>query len=69
MAMHGHVSQFQAGVAVVLTSISSALVNLPLAQRQAKLRSQMRELIFSSVLQVVVGIALLLFQVRVVGLL
>jgi uncharacterized membrane protein (DUF4010 family) len=69
MAMHGHVSQFQAGVAVVLTSISSALVNLPIVQRQAKLRPQMRKLIVSSVLQLFVGIAVLLLQVRVADLL
>ena len=69
MAMHGHVAQSQAGIAVVLTSISSALVNLPIVQRQAKLRPQMRRLIVLSVLQLVVGIAVLLFQVRVAGLL
>jgi uncharacterized membrane protein (DUF4010 family) len=69
MAMHGHVDQSQAGVAVVLTSISSALINLPLVQRRARLGPQMRGLVLSSVLQVVVGIAILLVQVRVVGLL
>jgi uncharacterized membrane protein (DUF4010 family) len=68
MATHGHVSQSQAGVAVVLTSISSALINLPLVQRQAKLRAQMRELVFSSALQVIVGVAILFLQARVVGL-
>jgi uncharacterized membrane protein (DUF4010 family) len=69
MAMHGHVNQFQAGVAVVLTSISSALINIPLVQRQPKLRSQMRKLVFSSALQVVVGIAILFLQSRVIRLL
>jgi uncharacterized membrane protein (DUF4010 family) len=54
MAMHGKVSSAQAGIAVVLTSISSALVNLPIALRKAQ--SVMRELIFSSLLQVAVGI-------------
>jgi uncharacterized membrane protein (DUF4010 family) len=67
MAMHGHVSASQAGIAVVLTSVSSALINLPLVQRQAKLRSQMRELVFSSALQVSVGIAILFLQMRVLG--
>jgi uncharacterized membrane protein (DUF4010 family) len=69
MAMHGHVAQSQAGVAVVLTSISSALINLPLVQRQTKLRSQMRELVFSSALQVFIGTAILFLQARVVDLL
>jgi hypothetical protein len=69
MAMHGHVPQSQAGIAVVLTSISSALINLPIVQRQAKLRPQMRELVLSSALQVIIGVAILFLQVRVVGLL
>jgi uncharacterized membrane protein (DUF4010 family) len=64
MAIRGHVSASQAGIAVVLTSVSSALVNLPLVQRQAKLRPQMRELAFSSALQVCVGIAILFLQMR-----
>ena len=69
MAMHGHVAQSQAGIAVILTSISSALINLPLVQRQAKLRSQLRELVLSSALQAIIGIAILFLQVRVVRLL
>ena len=69
MAMHGHVAQSQAGIAVVLTSISSALINLPLVHRQPRLRSQMRELVFSSALQAIIGIAILFLQVRVVRLL
>jgi len=64
MAMHGNVTQHQAGIAVVLTSISSALVNLPIIQRQEKLRPQMRELFFSSALQVIIGIAILFLQAR-----
>src|SRR5580658_6332653 len=69
MAMHGHVAQSQAGIAVILTSISSALINLPLVQRQAKLRSQLRGLVLSSALQAIIGIAILFLQVRVVRLL
>jgi uncharacterized membrane protein (DUF4010 family) len=61
MAMHGKVSSAQAGIAVVLTSISSALVNLPIARRKAK--SVMKELIFSSLLQVAVGIVVAVIQV------
>jgi uncharacterized membrane protein (DUF4010 family) len=61
MAMHGKVSSGQAGIAVVLTSISSSLVNLPIARRKAK--SVMKELIFSSLLQVAVGIVVAVIQV------
>jgi hypothetical protein len=46
MAMHGKVSPAQAGIAVVLTSIASALVNLPIVQRKVSAAS--RELILSS---------------------
>ena len=67
MAMHGHVSASQAGVAVVLTSISSASINLPLVQRQAKLRPQMRELLLSSVLQVAAAITILFMEMRFFG--
>jgi uncharacterized membrane protein (DUF4010 family) len=63
MAMHGRVSPAQAGLAVVLTSISSALVNLPIALRKAK--SVMRELIFSSLLQIGVGIVVAMIQVSI----
>ncbi len=69
MAMHGHVRASQAGIAVILTSIASALMNIPLIQRQAKLRPQMRELLISSLLQVVIGIAILFGEVRIVNLL
>jgi uncharacterized membrane protein (DUF4010 family) len=64
MVMHGHVSASQGGIAVILTSISSALVNLPLVQRQAKLRTQMRELVLSSGLQFMAGIGILVVEMR-----
>jgi len=67
MAMHGHVSASQAGVAVVLTSIASALADLPLVQRQPKLRPQMRELVLSSAFQMLLGGAILFAQFHWVG--
>ncbi len=57
MAMHGKVSMSQAGIAVVLTSIASALVNLPIVLRRPSVKPVMRELILSSLLQVSAGIA------------
>jgi uncharacterized membrane protein (DUF4010 family) len=62
MAMHGKVSAAQAGVAVVLTSIASALVNLPIMWRQPRARPAMRALILSSALQVVAGIGVTIAQ-------
>jgi uncharacterized membrane protein (DUF4010 family) len=64
LAMHGKVTSAQAGVAVVLTSIASALVNLPIVSRQAKANVATRELVLSSVLQVVVGIGVAIVQLR-----
>jgi uncharacterized membrane protein (DUF4010 family) len=64
LAMHGKVTSAQAGMAVVLTSIASALVNLPIVQRQAKSKLVVRELSISSFLQVVVGLAVLTLQAR-----
>jgi uncharacterized membrane protein (DUF4010 family) len=62
MAMHGKVTPVQAGIAVVLTSIASALVNLPIVQRRVSRAS--RELILSSSLQIVVGALVLFLQAR-----
>ena len=67
MAMHGDVNQTQAGIAVVLTSIASSLISLPLVQRQTKLRHQMRELVLSSALQVVSALAILFLELRIAG--
>jgi uncharacterized membrane protein (DUF4010 family) len=64
MAMHSKVTSAQAGIAVVLTSIASAGVNLPIVSRQSKARPAMRELIISSVLQVIVGIGVAAVQWR-----
>jgi uncharacterized membrane protein (DUF4010 family) len=62
MATHGRVTTAQAGLAVVLTSIASALVNLPIVLRQPKARPAMRELVLSSVLQVAAGITVVSYQ-------
>jgi uncharacterized membrane protein (DUF4010 family) len=60
MAMHGKVNPAQAGLAVVLTSIASALINLPIVQ--SKVSRASRELILSS--SIVVGAAVFVFQAR-----
>jgi uncharacterized membrane protein (DUF4010 family) len=62
MAMHGKVSGVQAGIAVVLTSIASAIVNLPIVHRRAG--SASRELIISSLLQIIVGAAAVFLQAK-----
>jgi hypothetical protein len=50
-------------IAVVLTSIASALVNLPIVHRQARPAS--RELMVSSLLQILVGATVVFFQAKV----
>ena len=57
MAMHGKVSPSEAGIAVVLASIASAVVNLPIVLRQPKAKPILRELLFSSILQIAAGLA------------
>ena len=60
LSMHGKVSPSQAGIAVVLTSVASALVDLPIVQRKAK--PVMPQLILSSLIQVLVGAAVIFSQ-------
>jgi uncharacterized membrane protein (DUF4010 family) len=64
MAMHGKVTPLQAGVAVLLTSIASALVNLPIVWRQPKARPVVRALVLSSMLQVIAGVGVAAIQWR-----
>jgi uncharacterized membrane protein (DUF4010 family) len=64
MAIHGKVTSSQAGIAVVLTSIASTLVNLPIVSRQPKARPVIRALVLSSVLQVTAAIVVVLIQWR-----
>lgn len=64
LAMHGRVTSAQAGMAVVLTSMASALVDLPIVLRQAKNKLVTRELAISSLLQIVIGIAVLTLQIK-----
>lgn len=68
MAMHNEVSYAQAGVAAVVTSFASALVNLPIIYRRSKLRPVFRELLISSALQVAAGAAALLVEWKLFGL-
>lgn len=68
MALHGKVTSAQAGMAVVLTSMASALVDLPIVVRQAKNKLVTRDLAVSSLLQVAIGIAALILQAKFIRL-
>lgn len=64
LAIHHTVTPVQAGIAAVLTSMASASMNLPIVQRQKGTRPAMRELMISSGLQILAGIAVLVLQMR-----
>jgi uncharacterized membrane protein (DUF4010 family) len=69
MAIHGKVTSAQAGMAVVLTSMASALVDLPIVVRQAKNKLVTRTLAISSLLQVFIGVAVLILQSKFIRML
>lgn len=64
LAMHGKILASQAGISVVLTSIASACVNLPIVHRVAKNKAVVRELFFSTALQFIIGIIAVIVQAR-----
>ena len=64
LAVHHAVTASQAGIAVVLASMASASMNLPMVHRQKGTRPAMRELLISSALQIGAGAAVLLIQVH-----
>jgi len=59
---HGNVSAQQAGIVTVLTSIASTTMNLPIVKRQIKVKGVMREIVFATILQGIVGIVILFFE-------
>jgi uncharacterized membrane protein (DUF4010 family) len=62
MAMHGRVTSAEAGVAVVLASIASALADLPVVYRQKQARPAFRALAISSASQVCACVITLVLQ-------
>jgi uncharacterized membrane protein (DUF4010 family) len=62
LVAHGKVTDMQAGIATVLTSIASTAMNLPIVRRQVKERGVVREIVLATALQAAVGIAALIGQ-------
>jgi uncharacterized membrane protein (DUF4010 family) len=58
------ITAMQAGTATVLTSIASTAMNLPIIKRQVKVQSIAREIVLTTCLQAIVGIAVLLAERR-----
>jgi len=64
LAAHSQITPHTAGVAVVLTSVASALVNLPLIYQQTKHKSLTRTLTVISVVVVLLGLAAMVLLQR-----
>lgn len=64
MSIHGSLPPNTAAIATVLTSISSALVNLPIVYRQTKQKDIIRTLGIITFLLVLAGIAVLIYRER-----
>jgi len=60
MVAHGQLPPAEAGAGVVLASLASALINLPIIQRQAKNPALTRRLVTLTVAVAVLGVAVLL---------
>ncbi|HXZ39727.1 MAG TPA: DUF4010 domain-containing protein [Terriglobales bacterium] len=64
LAAHSQITPNTAGVAIVLTSVSSALVNLPLIYQQTKHKALTRTLTAISVVVVVLGLVVMVLLQR-----
>ncbi|MGB6978485.1 MAG: hypothetical protein WBD66_04720, partial [Candidatus Acidiferrales bacterium] len=62
MVAHGQLHPGLAGTGVVLASLSSALINLPIIQRQAKKPALTRRLAVITVALSLLGVAVLLLR-------
>jgi uncharacterized membrane protein (DUF4010 family) len=63
MTTHGRITPLQAGIAVVLTSIASTAMNLPIIRRHVKERSVVHSIVIATALQAAIGIAAIAVQV------
>jgi len=64
LSMHGRLSPPAAAVAAVLTSVASALVNLPVLYRQTRQKEETRTLSVLCFLLVLIGLGVLLVRER-----
>jgi uncharacterized membrane protein (DUF4010 family) len=65
LVVHGKILATEAGIATVLTSIASLLVNLPIVQKEIHNKSVLRDLYITSLLQAAAGIGVLLVQAKI----
>ena len=64
LSVHGKLSPQTAAVAAILTSVASALVNLPVLYRQTRRKEETRTLSVISFVLVLIGLAVLLARER-----
>jgi len=62
LAFHGKTSALQAAIAVVLASIASVLINLPIMKRQSGTRRSLPTIVAATVIQIIAGAAALLLE-------
>ncbi len=65
LVIHGKVLAGEAGIATVLASIASLLIDLPIVQKQVRDKNIIRDLYGASLLQTVVGIVVLFAQAKI----
>ena len=65
LVIHGKILASEAGIATVLTSIASLLIDLPIVQKEVRDKNIIRDLYGASLLQTAVGVAVLLGQARI----
>ncbi len=68
LAYHGKAGPFQVAIAVVLTSIASAAVDLPIVRREDKTHKTFSGLVLATAVQVIAGAAALVLEARLTGL-
>lgn len=69
LAFHGKALAMQAAIAVVLASISSAVINLPIIRREDRARRAFSSLVAATAVQVAVGIGALVLESHIAKLL
>lgn len=69
LVIQGKILASQAGTATVLASVASVLVDIPIVHRQSRDHEVIRELYWVSFLQLVVGIGVLIAELRIPGIL
>ncbi len=65
LVIHGKILASEAGIATVLTSIASLLIDLPIVQKEVRDKNIIRDLYGASLLQTAVGVVVLLGQARI----